>query len=61
MKKLTFTVDKKGKIQVDASGYQDSSCKEATRKFANLLGSEVSEEFKPEFYQGESTIEKESL
>ena len=59
-RKIIFKVNRQGKIQMEAMNFQGESCKEATRKFANLLGAEEHEELKPEFFETHSHTENEN-
>ena len=51
MKTLTVTIDKHGKVSMEAHGFVGTSCADATAKFSSLLGRVVEEEKKEEYHQ----------
>jgi hypothetical protein len=51
MKTITVTIDKKGKVSMEANGFVGTSCANATAKFSSLLGKVVNEEKKEEYHQ----------
>lgn len=51
MKRITFIVDKKGAVKLEASGFVGDACALKTKKFMDALGSVVGEEKKPEFFE----------
>jgi hypothetical protein len=51
MKTIKFTVDKKGKVSMEAIGFKGTECSEATAKFTRVLGRVEAEEKKPEFFE----------
>lgn len=59
IKKITILIDKKGAVQIEASGYTGVACASATGKFLEVLGAMVNEEKKQEFYEmSENCLEK---
>lgn len=46
MKTLTVTINKQGKVSMEAHGFVGTSCANATAKFSSLLGKVVEEEKK---------------
>ena len=51
MKTLTVTINKHGKVSMEAHGFVGTSCADATAKFSSLLGKVVEEEKKEEYHQ----------
>lgn len=56
MKKITVTINKQGKVSMEASGFVGTSCADATAKFSSLLGKVVEEEKKEEYHQQDVTF-----
>jgi hypothetical protein len=50
MKRIIVKITPNGLIEVEAKGYQGSSCEEATR-FLKQLGAVSGEEKKPEYFE----------
>ncbi len=57
MKTITATIDKQGRVQIEANGFEGSSCEDATRAIEQALGAESSRERKPEFYNEQTNLE----
>ena len=53
MKTLKITIDKDGKVQIDALGYSGAECGQATAELERALGTSGKRNLKPErFLQG---------
>ncbi len=57
MKTFKILIDSKGNVQIEAEGYQGSSCLEATKKLTEKLGNVLHSCIKPEYYQQEEQKE----
>ena len=51
MKTIEITVSLQGEVKVQTKGFAGSSCQEASRLIEQALGTKVSEQMTPEFYQ----------
>lgn len=61
MKQMIFTINKKGEVKIEAVGYEQGKCIEATRPFEEALGAEVSITDRKIKNVGELNVEKERL
>lgn len=50
MKKITIQIDKNGNSEIYTSGFEGSSCKDATEGLEKKLGRKTSDLNTPEFY-----------
>ena len=55
MKTIEITVSLQGEVKVQTKGFAGSSCQEASRLIEQALGTKVSEQMTPEFYQQQVT------
>lgn len=53
MKEITVKIGKDGKVQIETAGFIGAECKDATAAMKALLGLEVEQEDKPEYFQVE--------
>jgi hypothetical protein len=51
MREIEITIDKTGKIDIEAIGYEGQGCSQDINKLVEALGTEVSRNQKCEFYQ----------
>jgi hypothetical protein len=58
MKKITITIDTEGQTQIEAHGHQGGTCTKATAPLTKaLLGGTATDTKKPEYYQGDATVQ----
>lgn len=60
-KRITVTIDPRGRSTVEAHGYDGCGCTEATKPIEQALGGDgaVRRDYKPEFYNSEDTEQHE--
>lgn len=51
MREIEITIDKNGKIDIEAIGYDGQGCSQDISKLVEALGTEVSRSQKCEYYQ----------
>jgi hypothetical protein len=51
MQQIKVEIDENGKIEIEALGYEGSSCEEATQWLEEALGFITHTEHKPEYYR----------
>lgn len=55
MAELVITIDKDGKITIDAVGYHGQGCAQDTEAFARVLGETVQRDRKAEYWEQQQT------
>jgi hypothetical protein len=61
-KKKVITIDPNGVVSVEAFGYADKTCKEATKPLTDALLGDAGKDFlKPEFYRSQVVIYENGL
>ena len=55
-RKIRVEIEEDGSVKIDAIGFEGKACEDFTKELEKVLGEEVSEQKKPEWYQQKKVV-----